>query len=60
MIEFDFGDPVDVLSVHKRVFLKSPSAVVVGPYTHRSVDLHLRGTLKSFVIMFQPDGLQCL
>lgn len=60
MIEFDFGDPVDVLSFDKGVLFKSPSVVVVGPFTHRSVDLHLQGTLKSFVIMFQPDGLQRL
>jgi AraC-like DNA-binding protein len=60
MIEFDFGDPVDVFSVDKGVLFKSPSVVVVGPNTHRSVDLHLQGTLKSFVIMFQPDGLQRL
>ena len=60
MIEFDFGDPVSVLSVYHGVLVKSPSAVVVGPYTRRNVDLHLQGTLKSFVIMFQPDGLQQL
>ena len=60
MIEFDFGDPVEVLSVDKGVLFKSPSAVVVGPSTRRNVDLHLQGNLQSFVIMFQPDGLQRL
>jgi AraC-like DNA-binding protein len=60
MIEFDFGDPVDVRSIDKGALFKSPLVVVVGPYTHRNVDLHLQGTLKSFVIMFQPDGLQRL
>ncbi|MGB9455329.1 MAG: AraC family transcriptional regulator [Bryobacteraceae bacterium] len=60
MMEFDFGDPVDVLSIDKGLLFKSPSIVVMGPYTHRTVDLHLQGTLKSFVVMFQPDGLQRL
>jgi AraC-like DNA-binding protein len=60
MLEFDFGDPVDVLSVEKGLFFKSPAVVVMGSYTQRTVDLHLHGTLKSFVVMFQPDGLQRL
>ena len=60
MIEFDFGDPVDVLSLNHGVLARSPSVVVVGPHTRGNVDLHLQGTLKSFVVMFQPDGLQRL
>jgi AraC-like DNA-binding protein len=60
LIEFEFGDPVDVLSIDKRVLFKSPSAAVMGPYTRRTVDLHLQGKLKSFAIMLQPDGLQRL
>jgi AraC-like DNA-binding protein len=60
MIEFDFADPVDVVSVDGRWRQKSPRFVVVGPNTHRKLDLHLHGSLNSFVIMFQPDGLQRL
>lgn len=60
MIEFDFADPVEVLYLDEQVNRKSPSAVVVGPQTHRKLDIQLQGTLKSFVIMFQPDGLQRL
>jgi AraC-like DNA-binding protein len=60
MIEFDFGDPVDVVSVDGLVRRKSPLVVVVGPQTHRKADLHLQGRLTSFVIMFQPAGLERL
>jgi AraC-like DNA-binding protein len=60
MLEFDFGDPVDVVSIDRRWRDKSPLFVVVGPRTSRNIDLHLSGTLKAFVIMFRPDGLQRL
>jgi len=33
---------------------------VVGPQTYRRVEMHLRGALESFVIMFQPDGMHRL
>ncbi len=60
MIEFDFGDPVDVCYAHQSALVKSPITVVVGPQTHRRVEMRLQGTLESFVIMFQPDGLHRL
>jgi AraC-like DNA-binding protein len=60
LIEFDFGDPVDVLDYQQRARRKSPAIVVVGPQTYRRVELQLRGDLTSFVIMFQPDGLHRL
>jgi AraC-like DNA-binding protein len=60
MIEFDFGDPVDVFLLDKGVCLQSPPITIVGPQTYRRVDMQLRGRISSFVIMFQPDGLQRL
>ncbi|HSZ79119.1 MAG TPA: DUF6597 domain-containing transcriptional factor [Chthoniobacterales bacterium] len=57
MIEFDFGDPINALCCKQRTLKKSPTVVVVGPQTHRRVDLHLQRVFESFVIMFQPDGL---
>jgi AraC-like DNA-binding protein len=60
MIEFIFGDPVNVLDLAQLARRKSPTAVVVGPQTYRRVEMHLQGTLESFVIMFQPDGLHRL
>jgi AraC-like DNA-binding protein len=60
LIEFDFGDPIDVLDYQHRTQRKSPKVVVVGPQTYRRVEMQLQGALESFVIMFQPDGLHRL
>jgi AraC-like DNA-binding protein len=61
MIEFDFGDSINALYCNKQYApKKSPAVSVVGPQTHRRVDLQLRGDLEHFVIMFQPDGLHRL
>jgi AraC-like DNA-binding protein len=60
VIEFDFGDPVDVLDCKQLARRRSPAAVVVGPQTYRRVEMQLEGALESFVIMFQPDGLHRL
>jgi AraC-like DNA-binding protein len=57
VIAFDFGDLVDAFYHGPSAILKSPKVVVVGPQTHRRIDLHLQGALESFTIMFQPDGL---
>jgi AraC-like DNA-binding protein len=60
MIEFDFGDPIYALDYGQGINRKSPMVIVVGPQTYRRVELQLKGTLESFVIMFQPDGLHRL
>jgi AraC-like DNA-binding protein len=60
MIVFDFGDPVDVWYANQTALVKSPMAVVVGPQTYHRVEMRLRGSLESFAIMFQPDGLHRL
>lgn len=60
MIEFDFGDPIHALDYAQGIRRKSPMVIVVGPQTYRRVELQLQGSLESFVIMFQPDGLHRL
>jgi AraC-like DNA-binding protein len=60
LIEFNFGDPLEVLDLQQRAQRRSPPAVVVGPQTYRRIEMQLRGTVESFVIMFQPDGLHRL
>jgi AraC-like DNA-binding protein len=60
VIEFDFGDPINVLDYKQLARRKSPRVVVVGPQTYRRVEMQLQGALESFVIMFQPDGLHQL
>jgi AraC-like DNA-binding protein len=60
LIEFDFGDPINVLDYKQVRQRKSPTVVVVGPQTFRRVEMQLQGAFESFVIMFQPDGLHRL
>jgi AraC-like DNA-binding protein len=60
MIVLEFGDAVDVIDVDKRVQRMAPPAVLVGPQTHRTFEMKLKGTLRQFVIMFEPDGLRRL
>jgi len=60
LIEFDFGDPMNVFDYKQLAHRKSPTVVVVGPQTYRRVEMQLQGALESFVIMFQPDGLHRL
>ncbi len=60
MIEFDFGDQVDVCYSNQPGPVKSAASVVVGPQTWRRVEMRLQGSLESFVIIFQPDGLHRL
>jgi AraC-like DNA-binding protein len=60
MIEFDFGDRVDVFEYGQGIYRKSSAVVVVGPQTYRRVEMQLRGALESFVIMFHPDGMHRL
>jgi AraC-like DNA-binding protein len=60
LIEFDFGDPIDVFDYKQQALRKSPMVVIVGPQTYRRVEMRLQGALESFVILFQPDGLHRL
>jgi len=60
MIVLGFGDPVGVLNIDECVHRTAPPAVLVGPQTHRRFEQQLSGTLRQFVIMFEPDGLQRL
>lgn len=60
LMELDFADPVRVLDIEPGVQRKSPAATVVGPQTFRRIQMYLSGTVESFVIMFQPDGLHRL
>jgi AraC-like DNA-binding protein len=60
MIVFEFGDPIEVLYCNQLAPVTSPGVVVVGPQTYRRLEMHLRGALETFAIMFQPDGLHRL
>ncbi len=57
MILFGLGDPYNALINKPRVLQESFKVTVVGPQTHRRVDLHLQGAIEDFAIFFQPDGV---
>lgn len=60
MLEFVFGDCFKVMYSGSSREETSPAAVVVGMLTRPLGQLRLQGTFESFVIMFQPAGLNAL
>jgi AraC-like DNA-binding protein len=57
LISFIFGDPHEVHWCDCPKVETSPRTVIVGLQTYRRVRLRLTGTVESFVIFFQPTGL---
>jgi hypothetical protein len=57
LISFIFGDPHEVHWCDRPKVETSPRTVIVGLQTYRRVRLRLTGTVESFVISFQPTGL---
>jgi len=60
LLEFIFGDRIEVVQREKQLRQTSPRAVIVGMQTRCRADLQLRGRVDCFVIMFQPTGLHRL
>lgn len=60
LLEFIFGDRVIFAPLNGKPPRVSPRSVLVGMQTHRRGVLHIRGTQDSFVILFQPAGLDLL
>ena len=60
LLEFVFGDRIQVLYPEGSRVDISPRAVLVGPQTHCRSRLRFQGAVECFVIMFQPAGLQSL
>jgi AraC-like DNA-binding protein len=58
MFEFVFGDRFKVLYPGPSTEEVSPGAVVVGMLTRPHAQLRLQGRFQSFIIMFQPTGLE--
>jgi AraC-like DNA-binding protein len=60
ILEFYFATPhlVEVQRTGERE--RAPLAVVVGPQTHRRVDLILSGRMDVFTVAFEPTGLHAL
>jgi AraC-like DNA-binding protein len=62
ILEFDFGDSDAVLFIPSdgRPPLFAPRVTLIGMQTHRRGELHIRGTVDGFAILFQPSALGLL
>jgi AraC-like DNA-binding protein len=62
ILNFEFGDADAVLYIpcDGKPPAFSPRAVLIGMQTHRRGELHIRGTVDSFAILFQPAALGLL
>jgi AraC-like DNA-binding protein len=62
ILDFEFGDSDAVLYIPSddRPPLLSPRVVLIGMQTHRRGELHIRGTVDGFAIVFQPSALGLL
>jgi len=60
MLEFVFGDRFKVMHAGSSTEETCPGTVVVGMLTRPHAQLRLQGAFQSFVIMFEPAGLNAL
>lgn len=62
LLNFEFGDQDGVLYVRSSggPGIVSPRSVLVGMQTHKTGELRITGTVDSFAVLFQPDGLNLL
>jgi AraC-like DNA-binding protein len=62
ILNFEFGDADAVLYIPRdgKPPLFSPRAVLIGMQTHRRGELHIRGTVDGFAVLFQPSALGLL
>jgi AraC-like DNA-binding protein len=62
ILDFKFGDSDAVLFIpsNGRPPLLSPRVALIGMLTHRRGELHIRGTVDGFAIVFQPSALGLL
>jgi hypothetical protein len=62
ILDFKFGDSDAVLYIRSggKPPLSPPRVVLIGMQTHRRGELHIRGTVDGFAILFQPSALGLL
>jgi AraC-like DNA-binding protein len=62
ILDFEFGDADAIRCVppEGKASFFSPRIVLIGMQTHRDGELHIRGAVDSFAILFQPSALELL
>jgi AraC-like DNA-binding protein len=59
-IEFTFGAPYEVRRLDRSGTRIAYPIALIGSQTFRRVDLHMRGNIDAFTIVFQPGGVSTL
>jgi AraC-like DNA-binding protein len=60
ILEFEFGDAALFIPSDSKPAFFSPRVALIGMQTHRRGELHIRGTVDGFAILFQPSALGLL
>jgi AraC-like DNA-binding protein len=60
VLDFEFGDPIQIHSFHDGVIRTAETSALIGLQTHRRVEQFIQGQIKSFSIFFQPAALSLL
>ncbi len=60
MLGFYFRDSLTVKDNGQHLLRTSPKTVLVGQQTYQRIEMHLTGHLRSFYIMFRPEGFHRL
>jgi len=60
ILNFQFGDEIQIHNLDERVVRLAKMAALIGLQTHRRVEQQIRGQIDCFVIFFQPAALNLL
>src|SRR5690348_7594129 len=60
VLDFEFGGPIGIHRVGTDITRTAESAALVGLQTYQRGQLLIRGTIETFVIVFQPAAIHQL
>ena len=60
VLDFQFGDKVQIHNLRDGVIRSAESLALIGLQTHRRVEQVIRGRMESFSVFFQPAALRLL
>jgi AraC-like DNA-binding protein len=57
MLDFEFGDPIEIRPTGSEVTRMAETATLIGIQTYQRAQLLIRGNVETFVIVFRPAGI---
>src|SRR5947209_8852382 len=57
MLDFEFGDPIEIRSTDSEVTRMAEAAALIGLQTYQRGQLLIRGKVETFVIVFRPVAI---